>query len=121
MVCFFKVDYFDVEVCVCLGFVDDEKVVFIKEVGVDVYNYNVNIVCFYYGKICSIYFYEDRMDIVEVFKCNGLLFCFGVIVGMGEIDEEFVDVIFDLCKYGVDLVLVNFLFFFEGILLVGGV
>ncbi|MBD4443661.1 radical SAM protein, partial [Xanthomonas citri pv. citri] len=99
-----KADHPDVEVCVCLGFVDDEKAASIKEAGADAYNHNANTARSHYGEICSTHSYEDRMDTVEVLKRNGLSPCSGVIAGMGETDEEFVDVIFDLRKHGVDSV-----------------
>ena len=115
-----KADHPDVEVCVCLGFVDDEKAASIKEAGADAYNHNANTARSHYGEICSTHSYEDRMDTVEVLKRNGLSSCSGVIAGMGETDEEFVDVIFDLRKHGVDSVPVNFLLPFEGTPLAGG-
>ena len=115
-----KADHPDVEVCVCLGFVDDKKAASIKEAGADAYNHNANTARSHYGEICSTHSYEDRMDTVEVLKRNGLSPCSGVIAGMGETDEEFVDVIFDLRKHGVDSVPVNFLLPFEGTPLAGG-
>lgn len=115
-----KAEHPDVEVCVCLGFVDDEKAASIKEAGADAYNHNANTSRSHYGEICSTHSYEDRMDTVEVLKRNGLSPCSGVIAGMGETDEEFVDVIFDLREHGVDSVPVNFLLPFEGTPLAGG-
>lgn len=104
----------DIEVCVCLGFVDDEKAASIKEAGADAYNHNANTARSHYGEICSTHSYDDRIDTVEVLKRNGLSPCSGVIAGMGETDEELVDVIFDLRSHGVDSVPVNFLLPFDG-------
>ncbi|MDN6624994.1 MAG: biotin synthase BioB [Acidipropionibacterium jensenii] len=104
----------DVEVCVCLGFVDDEKAATLHEAGADAYNHNANTSRSHYESICSTHTYQDRMDTVEVLKRNGLSPCSGVIAGMGETDEELVDVIWDLRRHGVDSVPVNFLLPFEG-------
>lgn len=55
--------------------------------GVYCYNYNLNIYVDNYDNICFMYGYEDWVDMVIIFKKVGLLFCFGVIFGMGEINE----------------------------------
>ncbi len=104
----------DVEVCVCLGFVDNDKAASIKEAGADAYNHNANTARSHYDEICSTHSYDDRIDTVEVLKRNGLSPCSGVIAGMGETNEELVDVIFDLRAHGVDSVPVNFLLPFDG-------
>lgn len=109
-----KSEHSNVEVCVCMGFVDKDKAESIKEAGADSYNHNANTAQSNYRDICTTHTYEERMETVDVLKEAGLSPCSGVIVGMGETDEELVDVIFDLRKHGVDSVPVNFLLPFEG-------
>lgn len=109
-----KADHPDVEVCVCLGFVDKDKAESIKEAGADAYNHNANTARSNYRDICTTHTYEERMDTVDVLKEAGLSPCSGIIVGMGETDEELVDVLFDLREHRVDSVPVNFLLPFEG-------
>ena len=109
-----KSEHPNVEVCVCMGFVDKDKAESIKEAGADSYNHNANTAQSNYRDICTTHTYEERMETVDVLKEAGLSPCSGVIVGMGETDEELVDVIFDLRKHGVDSVPVNFLLPFEG-------
>lgn len=109
----------DVEACVCLGFVDDDKAGVLHRAGADAYNHNANTARSHYGDICSTHSYQDRMDTLDVLKRNGLSPCSGVIAGMGESDEELVEVITDLRRRGVDSVPVNFLMPFEGTPLAG--
>lgn len=109
-----KNDHPDVEVCVCLGFIDDQKAASIKQAGADAYNHNANTARSHYGEICSTHSYDDRIATVEILKRNGLSPCSGVIAGMGETDEELVDVIYDLREHGVESVPVNFLLPFDG-------
>ncbi len=104
----------DVEVCVCLGFVDDEKAASIKQAGADAYNHNANTARSHYGEICSTHSYDDRMNTLEALRRAGLSPCSGIIAGMGETDEELVDVITDLRAHHVDSVPVNFLLPFDG-------
>ncbi|AXE39439.1 biotin synthase BioB [Acidipropionibacterium virtanenii] len=114
-----KAEHPDVEVCVCLGFLDDEKASALHRAGADAYNHNANTARSHYGSICSTHSYQDRMDTLDVLKRNGLSPCSGVIAGMGESDEELVEVITDLRCRGVDSVPVNFLLPFEGTPLAG--
>lgn len=108
-----------VEVCVCLGFVDDDKAAALRAAGADAYNHNANTSRSHYNAICSTHTYQDRMDTLDILRRNGLSPCSGVIAGMGESDEELVDVILDLRAHGVDSVPVNFLLPFEGTPLAG--
>ncbi|AFV88851.1 MAG: biotin synthase BioB [Acidipropionibacterium acidipropionici] len=114
-----KTEHPGVEVCVCLGFVDDEKAEVLHRAGADAYNHNANTARSHYGEICSTHSYQDRMDTLDVLKRNGLSPCSGVIAGMGESDEELVEVITDLRRRGVDSVPVNFLLPFDGTPLAG--
>lgn len=109
----------NVEVCACLGFVDEEKAKRLQEAGVDAYNHNLNSAEGHYDEICSTHSFADRADTVDAAKSGGLSPCSGLIAGMGETDEQLVDVAFSLRELGVDSVPVNFLLPFEGTKLQG--
>ena len=104
----------EVTVCTCLGFLDDEKAARLKEAGSDRYNHNLNTAEERSGDICSTHTYDDRVDTVQSAQGAGLSPCSGLIAGMGESDEQLVDVVFSLRELGVDSVPVNFLLPFEG-------
>lgn len=114
-----KAQHSGVEVCVCLGFVDDEKAARLSASGADAYNHNANTARSHYSDICSTHSYDDRMGTIDILKRNGLSPCSGIIAGMGESDEELVDVLMDLRAHGVDSVPINFLLPFEGTPLAG--
>ena len=80
----------EVEVCVCLGFVDDEKAASIKQAGADAYNHNANTARSHYGEICSTHSYDDRMNTLEALRRAGLSPCSGIIAGMGELHLEII-------------------------------
>jgi biotin synthase len=104
----------ELEVCVCLGILGAEHASRLKAAGADAYNHNLNTAASNYGRICSTHSFEDRVGTVRHAAGAGLSPCSGVIVGMGESDEELVDVAFGLSELRPDSVPVNFLMPFEG-------
>ncbi|WP_249010620.1 biotin synthase BioB [Conexibacter sp. DBS9H8] len=108
-----------VEVCACLGILREGQAEKLKAAGVDAYNHNLNTSEERYGEICSTHTYADRVGTVEKAKSAGLSPCSGVIVGMGESDDELIDAIFALRTLGSDSIPVNFLMPFDGTPLAG--
>ncbi len=102
------------EICTCLGLLDERQAALLKEAGADAYNHNLNTAPTFYGRICTTHTFEDRTETVRRASAAGLSPCSGVIVGMGESDEELVDVAFALRELNPDSVPVNFLMPFEG-------
>jgi biotin synthase len=104
----------DVEVCACLGLLSDGQGERLREAGVDAYNHNLNTSEATYGDICTTHGFADRVDTVRRARSAGLSACSGLIAGMGEGDEDLVDVVFALRDLDPDSVPVNFLIPFEG-------
>jgi biotin synthase len=109
----------ELEVCVCLGILGAEHATRLKEAGADAYNHNLNTAASNYGQICSTHSFDDRVATVRHAAGAGLSPCSGVIVGMGESEDELVDVAFRLHELRPDSVPVNFLMPFEGTPLAG--
>ncbi|GAA1395505.1 biotin synthase BioB [Luteococcus peritonei] len=109
-----KAEHPEVTVCTCLGFLDEPKAERLKQAGSDRYNHNLNTAEDRYGEICSTHSYSDRAETVAHARSAGMDACSGLIAGMGESDEQLVDVVFSLRELGVESVPVNFLLPFEG-------
>ncbi|EST22578.1 biotin synthase [Streptomycetaceae bacterium MP113-05] len=103
-----------VEVCACLGLLSDGQADRLKDAGADAYNHNLNTSESTYREICTTHDYADRVGTVQQAKESGLSACSGLIAGMGESDEDLVDVVFGLRELDPDSVPVNFLIPFEG-------
>ena len=114
-----KAEHPHVEVCACLGILRDGQADQLKAAGVDAYNHNLNTSESRYSEICSTHTYEDRVSTVQRAKAAGLSPCSGLIVGMGESDEELIDALFALRDLGSDSIPVNFLMPFDGTPLAG--
>ena len=109
-----KGEHPQVEICACLGILKDGQADTLKSRGVDAYNHNLNSSEENYAKICTTHEYTDRVETVERAKAAGLSPCSGIIVGMGETDDELVDAVFALRDLGSQSIPVNFLMPFDG-------
>ncbi|WP_415949551.1 biotin synthase BioB [Streptomyces sp. KLOTTS4A1] len=103
-----------VEVCACLGLLSEGQAGRLRDAGADAYNHNLNTSENTYGEITTTHTYADRVDTVQQAQAAGLSACSGLIAGMGESDEDLVDVVFSLRELDPDSVPVNFLIPFEG-------
>jgi biotin synthase len=111
----------DLEICTCLGLVDAQQAGQLKEAGAYAYNHNLNTAPDFYSRICSTHTFENRAETVRQASAAGLSPCSGVIVGMGENDDQLVDVAFALRELRPASVPVNFLMPFDGTPLAGHV
>ncbi|WP_423219035.1 biotin synthase BioB [Zhihengliuella halotolerans] len=103
-----------VEVCACLGLIKERHANKLAAAGADAYNHNLNTAESKYEDICTTHTYADRVATVEASKAAGMSPCSGLIVGMGESDEQLVEAAFALRDLNADSVPVNFLMPFEG-------
>ncbi|MFE0426254.1 biotin synthase BioB, partial [Streptomyces sp. NPDC058953] len=104
----------EVEVCACLGLLSAGQAERLREAGADAYNHNLNTSEATYAGITTTHTYEDRVDTVRQARTAGLSACSGLIAGMGETDDDLVDVVFALRELDPDSVPVNFLIPFDG-------
>lgn len=98
-----------INICCSLGLMDDEKAKVLKEAGVERINHNLNTSERHHPNICTTHTYKDRVETVKNVKSAGLSSCCGGIIGMGETDEDIIDLALSLREMGVDSIPVNFL------------
>jgi biotin synthase len=97
------------ELCVSLGLMGEGAAATLREAGIDFVNHNLNTSRRFYPEICTSHDYDDRIATVRSAKRAGLRICSGVIVGMGETDDDLVDVAAALADLEVESLPVNFL------------
>ena len=100
---------YGLHVCCCLGLLSADQAARLKEAGVDRINHNLNTSRRFYSEICSTHSFDDRLETLRVVREAGMELCCGLIVGMGETDEDVVDVALELGDIGVESIPVNFL------------
>lgn len=109
-----KDDHHDLEVCACLGILKDGQAESLEEAGVDAYNHNINTAESFHDTIVKSHTYADRTNTVAKAKTAGLSPCSGLIVGIGESDEQVVEALFALRELDSDSIPINFLVPFDG-------
>jgi len=99
----------DINICCCLGLLTEGKARKLKEAGVERVNHNLNTSRRYYPQICSTHPYDARVETVQNVKKAGLSPCCGGIIGMGEAEQDIMDLALALRELDVDSIPVNFL------------
>ncbi|MCC6848407.1 MAG: biotin synthase BioB [Deltaproteobacteria bacterium] len=104
-----RAEHPELEICVSLGIMDGGQARELKAAGVGWVNHNLNTSARFHSEICTTHTYEDRVRTIRAVKEAGLAVCCGGIIGMGERDEDVVDLAFALREIGVDALPLNFL------------
>lgn len=105
------------EICLSLGLMSEAQARLLKEAGVGWINHNLNTSRRFYPAICTTHTYDDRVETVQNVKRAGLSTCCGGIVGMGESDEDIIELAYAVRALEIDSIPVNFLYPISGTLL----
>lgn len=101
--------HYDLKVCACLGLLNSNQVERLAAVGVDRVNHNLNTSEGYHSQVCSTHTFDDRTETVNHVQAAGITTCSGGILGMGESEDDVIDLALSLRQLGVTSVPVNFL------------
>jgi biotin synthase len=99
----------EINICCSLGLMDEEKATILKDAGVERVNHNLNTSRRHHPDICTTHTYEDRVSTIENVKSAGLSNCSGGIIGMGETDNDIIDLALSLRELDIDSIPLNFL------------
>jgi biotin synthase len=104
----------DLKVCCCLGLLTDEQTARLKAAGVDTVNHNLNTSRRFTDEVVQTHTFDDRVGTVRRVREAGLRTCSGGIVGMGETDDDIIDLAMSLREEEVASVPLNFLIPIDG-------
>lgn len=76
------------ETCVTLGLLSSNQAARLKDAGLDFYNHNIDTSKEYYSQVISTRTFEDRLDTIANVREAGLKICVGGILGMGESNDD---------------------------------
>jgi biotin synthase len=99
----------DIELCASLGLLTEAKAQRLAAAGVDRFNHNLETSERHFGQVVSTHSWADRVATVQIAKRAGMDTCVGGIVGLGESDDDLIDLALALRDLDVDSVPVNFL------------
>lgn len=108
-----KAEY-PMRICTTLGLLNEDQAHQLKAAGVDRINHNLNTAEAHHDDICTTHGYQDRLATVKAVQSAGLTTCSGGILGMGESDQDIVNLAQSLRQLNVTSVPVNFLIPIEG-------
>ena len=80
-----------IQICCSLGLLNADQANRLKSAGVDRVNHNLNTSERYHGEICTTHTFRDRLATIRHARSAGLEICCGGIIGMGEQDEDIID------------------------------
>ena len=103
-----------VQVCCSLGLLSEADARRLKEAGVDRINHNLNSSQRFHPEIVTTHTYEDRLMTIRNARAAGLEICSGGIAGMGEADEDLIDLALALRDVAPHSIPMNFLHPVEG-------
>ncbi len=100
---------YPVKVCCSIGTVDKDDLKLLKEAGVNRINHNLETSERFFSNIVSTHTWKERYETIKNIQEVGLSTCTGGIFGMGETDEDIVDLADTYRNLGVHSIPLNFL------------
>jgi biotin synthase len=98
-----------IQICCSLGLLSEAQAKRLKAAGVDRVNHNLNTSEAYHPSICTTHTFQDRLATIRNARAAGLEICSGGIVGMGEQDDDLIDLAMALRDVKPDSIPLNML------------
>src|SRR5260370_1941158 len=102
------------ELCLSIGLMNREQADELKSAGAGWINHNLNTSRRFYPKICTTHTYDDRIETIENVRAAGLSTCAGGIIGMGETDDDILDLAYSTRRLAINSAPLNFLLPIKG-------
>lgn len=99
----------NLDLCASHGICSKEALQALKDAGVKTYHHNLESSRRFYVNICTSHSFQDRVNTVKYAHEVGLQVCSGGIFGLGETEEDRIDMAFDLRDLEVHSVPINIL------------
>jgi len=98
-----------IEVDVSIGALDRKGAELLREAGIGYCHHNLETSPGFFGRICTTHPFEERLETIRTLQDVGLEVCSGGIFGLGEGDEDRVELALLLRDLGVRSIPLNFL------------
>lgn len=95
--------------CASLGILSQEALQILFNAGVTRYHHNLETARSYFPKICTSHSYDERVQTIQYAKAVGMSVCSGGIFGIGETDNQVIEMALELRGLEVESIPVNFL------------
>ncbi len=84
------------ETCATLGMLTPVQAQQLKSAGLDYYNHNLDTSESFYPQVVTTRTYQDRLDTLQAVRDAGLQVCCGGIIGLGEGEDDWIDMLHTL-------------------------
>jgi biotin synthase len=98
-----------IKVCASLGILDRASLLLLKDAGLGRYHHNIETSRRFFPRIVTTHTFDDRLRTIHEAKEAGLEVCSGGIIGLGEKEEDRIDMALTLKELDVDSVPINIL------------
>jgi biotin synthase len=98
-----------IQICCSLGLMTESQAKRLKAAGVDRVNHNLNTSEAFHASICTTHTFQDRLATIKNARAAGLEICSGGIVGMGEKNEDVIELAMALRDVKPDSIPLNML------------
>jgi biotin synthase len=88
-----KVKELGLQTCVTLGLLKEHQAAELKNAGLDFYNHNIDTSPEFYKEIITTRTFEDRLKTLEHVRKAGINLCCGGILGMGESNDDRIEML----------------------------
>jgi len=92
-----------------LGFLTKEQAKKLKELNVKRYNHNLETAKSKFAEICTTHTYEDRIKTLQIARQAGLELCTGGIIGLGETQNQRIELVLELAGIYPEEITINIL------------
>jgi biotin synthase len=103
-----------ISTCASLGILDGETLSRLKASGVTRYHHNLETSRSHFPSVCTTHTYEERIQTLKEARKAGLSLCCGGVFGIGETDEQVLELALALKELDVEAVPLNFLVPIQG-------
>jgi biotin synthase len=104
-----ELDQDPLDYCVSLGTLDRVDFEILKDAGISRYHHNLETSRSHFKEVCSTHNYDERIETIHSAKRQGLSVCAGGIFGVGETDDQVLELALTLKELDVDAIPINFL------------
>ena len=84
------------EACVTAGMLTNQQAERLAEAGLTAYNHNLDTSPEHYERIISTRSYQERLETLQRVRKAGVTLCCGGIIGMGETDQDRIEMLYSL-------------------------
>ena len=95
--------------CASMGLLDYERMQMLKEAGVTHYHINMETSRRFFPHLVTKHTYDDKLQTMQYARQAGIEICSGGIIGMGETEEDRIDLALEVRKQGVKSIPINIL------------